>query len=254
MIPAVTFTHSGGALRIPWWVAGVRMAGFVPVVCDDGRDPLPGNVLGWLHAQGVDYRQTAWDRRGNLNGTDAAAGICAEVAAACGRHRSRYGLKVDDDTAVLDPELFTCAEQAAAVGLTWSGGRPGAFGMAYALRADVAAAVARHLTCLPLDPAAPEDLTVWSAAKALAGPEGVIQHEFDIEAGPFAALPWGSCVRDAVGRYGVITVGNHPPGGWTDRPRETAEALRQVVCMARAEAMQPARGSRPPQGAKGRVF
>jgi hypothetical protein len=246
-LPAVTFTHSGGAARIRWWVEGVRLAGLIPVVAQDRADPLPGTVLGWLHAAEVPVVGTTFPRRGNLNGTDCAIGICETLAAVARLHRSRHVLKLDDDTVVVDPELFTGVEDAAAVGLTWAGDprcRGGStYGMAYALRVDVALAVAACLRRLPFDAAAPEDMTIWSAGKALAGPAGVIEYEFDIEAGPFAALPWGSCVRDAVERYGVITVGNPPPGGWKDRPIQTAEPLRQVVCTARAKGLRAGRKS-----------
>ena len=153
-------------------------------------------------------------------------------------------LKVDDDTLVIDRALFTCVHRTAAVGLTWAGGRAGAYGMAYCLRADVAAAVAGHLGRLPIDRAAPEDLTVWRAALAIAEADGVIEWAFDVEEGPFAALPWGSCPRDAVERYGVITVGNPPPAGWKDRPIETAARLRQLVCAVRARGLQAGRKSR----------
>ena len=234
--PAVTFTHSGGEHRIRWWAEGIRQAGLIPVVCDDARDPLPGTARGWLHAAGVEYRQTRWDRRGNLNGTDVAAGICRELAAAAERHAAPYALKVDDDTAICDPEIFTCAEQAGAVGLTWTaGGRSEAFGMAYALRADVAAGAAEALALLPLDATAPEDLTVWRAAVALSGPAGVMRWDFDPEAGPFSALPANADVCDAVRRFAVLTVGNPPAGGWKDRSRETSARLLHVLRAVRAE-------------------
>jgi hypothetical protein len=235
--PAVTFTYSGGAQRLPWWVRGIRQAGFCPVVCHDGNDPLPGHVLGWLEAEGVEVVKSTWPRRGNLNGTDTAARICGELAAVAARHDAPYVLKVDDDTYIADPEVFTCVQQAAAVGLLWPGDpRGGAYGMAYALRSDTAAEIAEHFDRLPVDVAAPEDLAIWAAAKALAGPAGVMAWEFDIEEGPFAAIPLGSCPKDAVDRYGVITVGNEPRGGWTDKPSQTAEALKRVVCAGRAMA------------------
>lgn len=242
--PAVTFTYSGGAQLVPWWVRGVRQAGFVPVVCHDGNDPLPGNVLGWLAAEGVEVLKSTWPRRGNLRGTDTAARICRELAAVAARHNALYVLKVDDDTCIVDREVFTCVEQAAAVGLLWPGDRRGgAYGMAYALRADTAAEIAEHLIRLPIDTDAPEDLTIWAAARALAGPAGVMAWEFDIEEGPFAAIPAGACARDAVARYGVITVGNVPLGGWIDRPSQTAEALKRVVCASQARRLRAGRRS-----------
>ncbi len=240
-LPAVTFTHSRAAQRIRWWVEGVRLAGLIPVVVDDRNDPLPGTALGWLEAHGVEYRCTAWDRRGNLNGTDVAARICEELAAAAARHGTSHALKVDDDTLIADAELFTLAETAAVVALTWSGDpRGGAYGMAYALRADVAADISAHLALLPLDRRAPEDLTVFAAGAALAGDAAIMRHEFDAQGGPFCALPLDADPRDAVERFGVLTVGNAPPGGWKDRDRQTATRLRQL-CTARAGVLQSGR-------------
>jgi hypothetical protein len=237
--PACTFTHSGGALRIRWWVQGVRQAGFVPVVFDDMHDPLPGWARGWLEAERVEYRYTQWDRRGNLNGTDVAWRICQILHRTALRHGVSHALKVDDDTVILDPELFTESGGAAAVGLTWAGDpRGGAYGMAYALRADVAEVVAQALHRVPLDPRAPEDLTVWAAVRAIAGAAEMVAHEFDPEIGPFSALPATADVRDAIERFGVLTVGNPPPGGWRNREQETAARLRQVVCTSAAMGVQ----------------
>lgn len=233
-MPVVTFTHGGGAKSIRWWVDGVKLAGLVPVVAQDRADPLPQTVLGWLAAAEVEVIGTSFPRRGNLNGTDCAAGVAETLAAVARRHGARHVIKCDDDTVIVDPELFSEVEHAGAVGLAWEGGRPGAYGMAYALRVDVAAGVAECLKRMPLDVTAPEDLTIWRAAKALAGEAGVVLHEFELEAGPFAAIPWGSCARDAVSSYGVLTVGNPPEGGWKDRPSETAARLRQVVNAVRA--------------------
>lgn len=238
MIPCLTFTHSGGRWRLPWWVKGVRQAGLLPVVVDDVHDPLDASAVVELRRDGVEYRRTTWRRRGNLNGTDVAAGICEELAAAAKRYGSAYALKCDDDTAIIEPGLFTPAATCTAVGLTWAGDpRGGAYGMAYALRRDVAAAVAHCLRLLPLDPAAPEDLTVWGAVRAM-GRDQVIEHEFDPIGGPFCALPIGADPREAVRRFGVVTVGNRPPEGWRDKPVQTAARLRQVVCTARAEALR----------------
>jgi len=225
--PAVSFTHRGGALRLRWWVEGVRRAGFIPVVCDDAADPLPGWARGWLHAQGVEYRVTDFPRRGNLNGTDCAAAIAAELAAACERHEASHALKVDDDTVIVRPELFTAHAAAGAIGLTWEEGpRAGAYGMAYGLEKEAARAASRILTGGPFDPHAPEDLAVWSTVKKIAP---VVEHRFRPDEGPFTALPAGACVTDAVRRFGVITVGNPPPGGWRDRDRETAGRMREMV-------------------------
>lgn len=240
--PACIFCYRGEALTIRWTVEGARDAGFVPVVLDDAADPLPGTAMGWLVAEGVEYRRTAFPRRGNLNGTDTAAAIAGELAAAADRHDSDFALKLDPDTAVMDADLFTQARTAAGVGLVWRGDRRGgAYGLAYALRIDVAAEVGRYLACLPLDAAAPEDLTVWAAARALCGPEELLEHEFCPDGGPWAALPWDARPREWVGAFGVLTVGNEPPEGWKGR-RDllTSSRLRQVVLAGRERVFQRA--------------
>ncbi|MFD0893990.1 hypothetical protein ACFQ5Q_10175, partial [Luteolibacter ambystomatis] len=80
ILPACIFTYAGGALVLPWTVRGALRAGLVPVVCEDAASPLPGHVRGWLMHEGIDLITTTFPRRGNLNGTDCAAGICRTLA------------------------------------------------------------------------------------------------------------------------------------------------------------------------------
>jgi hypothetical protein len=225
-IPACIFTHAGAALWLPWTVRGALLAGFIPVVCQDAFSPLPPQTLGWLEAQGVEIRTTRFTRRGNLNGTDCAAGICREMAEACVRHGSTHCLKLDDDTAVIWPSTFTKRLQFDAVGLTHADGRPGAYGLAYCLHRDVAAHVAARLEALPIDPSVPEDLTIWNMARQAGS---WCELPFRHEGGPWSALPPGYDVEDAVRRFSVLTVGNAPEGGWTDRPRQMERAMRGLV-------------------------
>ncbi len=228
MIPAVTFTHSGGSQRLEWWVRGVRLAGMIPVVCDDANDPILAPARGWLAAEGVEYRQTTWPRRGNLNGTDTAARICMELAMASTRHGSRMAFKVDDDTVIIRPGRIVPEDGIEAVGLVCPGdGRGGAYGMCYGLRWDLATACAGDLVAGSLNVQAPEDLAVWGAVKRLA--TEVAELPYCAERGPFAALAWGSCPVDACRRYDVVTVGNPPAAGWIDRPRQTAALMRSIV-------------------------
>jgi hypothetical protein len=227
-IPACIFTYSGAALRLPWAVRGALIAGFIPVVCQDAAAPLPGHVLGWLATHGIEVRTTTFPRNGNLNGIACAAGICRELEAACERYGSTNAIKLDDDTAVIDPKVFTNHLGFAAVGLTWhAGARPGAYGLAYCLRRDTAAQVASWLEAWPVpDEMAPEDLTIWWLAKRHGH---CLDHAFHPQAGPWSGLPLGADAWDGAVRFSVLTVGNEPPQGWRDRPRQMAVELRRVV-------------------------
>lgn len=239
-IPVCIFTHSGAALRLPWAVRGAHVAGLIPVVCQDGADPLPPHVLGWLESQGVEIRTTTFLRRGNLNGTDCAAGICREIEAACIRHGSSHAAKMDDDTAPVDPTIFTGNLQFAAVGLTCPvNGRPGAYGLAYCLSRETASQVAAALEAMPeVEESAPEDLTIWNLAAKLGE---CLELPFKPEGGPWSAILPGYDLPDALNRFAVLTVGNEPEGGWKDADREKARELRKIVMLL--EGGHPRRGN-----------
>jgi len=225
-IPACIFTYGGAALRLPWAVRGAMQAGLIPVVCMDSAMPLPPHVLGWLASERVVFRATGFPRRGNLNGTDCAAGICQELADACARHGSTHALKLDDDTVIVRSERFMVPGDVA-VGLSWpQAGRNAAFGMAYALPGYAAAHMAEDLRCRPLDTKAPEDLTVWAAAHGLCQRR---LHAFDPDSGPFTALNLGGDADHAVRCFDVVTVGNPPSGGWKDRDRQMATEMKRVM-------------------------
>jgi len=237
-IPACIFTYGGASLHLPWAVRGALQAGLLPVVCQDAAAPLPGHVLGDLEAKGIEVRTTSFPRRGNLNGTDCAAGICHELAGACERHGSPIAIKLDDDTVIVDPALFTAFPEAA-VGLSWpQEGRHAAFGMAYSVPGPAAAQAARILSARTIDPKAPEDLTVWAALEGLCERQLV---PFDPRGGPFTALPIHGDAYEAVARFDVITVGNPPRAGWRNKPRQLATEMRRVVTAARLfqEACKP---------------
>jgi hypothetical protein len=228
-IPACIFTYAGAALRLPWAVRGALQAGLIPIVCQDGAAPLPRHVLGWLEIKGIEIRTTAFPRRGNLNGTDCAAGICHELAGACERHGSTHAIKLDDDTVIVRAERFRTRPETA-VGLSWpQEGRDAAFGMAYAVPGYAAAQAAEKLEAGPLDSNVPEDLTVWGALEGIC-PRWL--HPFDPAGGPFTALPLGGDADEAVRRFDVVTVGNPPAGGWEQRDRQIAGEMRRMVAAA----------------------
>jgi len=224
-LPACIFTYSGGALVLPHTVRLARRAGLIPVVCEDAASPLPPQVRGWLAHEGVELIATTFPRRGNLNGTDCAAGICRTLAKTARRHVATHALKLDDDTVVVDARVFTRHRHARAVGLTWRDGRPGAFGMAYLLRADVAEVAARKLEEMPLRMNAPEDITIWERVKR-DGP--VVERRFRPQHGPFSAVPRGADVVEGARRFDVLNFGSPPRQGWGNRQVEIAVEMGRM--------------------------
>lgn len=228
-LPAVIFTYSGDAEAVPWAVLGAIQAGLVPVVAEDSAAPLPTLTRGWLARRGVRLWETHFPRRGNLNGTDCAAGICRILARAAGLYDG-HALKLDTDTVVIRPGLFMTDPGAAMVALTCHDDRPGAYGMAYRLQGDTAAKIASVLESMELDETAPEDVIIYRQAR-LCG--RVAEREFSADAGPFSAVPADADLSDFATRFDVVTVGNPPRGGWLDRPRQVAVQMRCMVAASR---------------------
>lgn len=223
MIPAVTFTYAGDATLIPAWCEIHRSVGLDPVVVEDAAAPLPAWVVRWLASYHVELRRSHFPRRGNLRGTDCAAGIAATLAAVCRTRGAASAIKIDTDTAVVRPDLFAAVTHgpAAIAGLLDpAAGRHDAFGMAYAITAAASSAIADHLATLPSqDPYAPEDTTIWRAAKAL----GLMcwPLRFNRRTGPFTVVPEWADHAEAAARFSVLTWGNPLPG----RGRSTAHIL-----------------------------
>jgi hypothetical protein len=234
ILPAVIFTYGGDAPALPWCVLGARQAGLLPVVAEDAAAPLPAHTRGWMARRGVRLWATTFPRRGNLNGTECAAGICRTLAAAAGYYGTEFCLKLDTDTMVVRRSVFEGDEDAAMVALTCPDDRPGAYGMAYRLSAAAALEIAGRLGSGAVDPGAPEDVTVWRAAGAVGR---VAERLFASDSGPFSGLPWDADAGGFAARFDVLTVGNPPGQGWVDRALQTAERLR---CMAAAIALQGA--------------
>jgi hypothetical protein len=225
MIAVCIFTFSRDAMPLRECIRSVLLADCIPVICDDAGNPLPGWMRGWLDHHGIDYRQTEWPRRGNLHGTDVAAGICDEMADAAERHGTGNAMKLDSDTILIEPAWFagnTCFTSILQL-------QRDAYGCSYALETSAARKVAKHLrqTHPQPNPKAPEDLTIWRTMAQLGIPHFV--HEFDPDEGPFCAAPVGADPSDNCRRFGAITFGNEPEGGWTDRPLQTASEMRRFV-------------------------
>jgi len=211
MIPVCIFTYSGDALPLRECVRSVVFAGMFPVVCDDANNPLPGTVRGLLDQMGAEYTQTAFTRRGNLNGTDTAAGIARTLHDAARRYGTASAMKLDSDTILINPLPFLDGN----VGVCSSvQNRRASFGCCYALTAITALEVAKDLEFGHLDESAPEDLAIWDAVAATGHHRTM--HDFDPMGGAFASVPIGSDPCDCA-RFAALTFGNIPEGGWTDR-------------------------------------
>jgi hypothetical protein len=221
MIPVCIFTYAGDSLPIRECVRSVINAGLFPVVCDDAADSLSRDVVAMLEDAGAEYVLTTFERRGNLNGTDTAAGIARTLHEACGRYGTSCAIKLDSDTILIDPTQFLNGN----VGVhSTVQNRRAAFGCVYSLAAETALCVAKELEFGHFDPTAPEDLAIWDAVAALNHQRTM--HDFNPDHGAFASVPIGSDPVDCI-RFAALTFGNVPDGGWTDRPFQIMQEMRR---------------------------
>lgn len=222
IIPAVIFAYAGDALLVPLAARSAQLAGCQPFVIDDEANPLPGHVQGHLHAAGVIYQTSGFNRRGNLNGTDCAAWIAAILADIGIRYGAEFCIKLDADTILLNAEAFR-----GSVGCRSSRvARREAFGACYSLETGTAAIVASHLAVQPQDDAAPEDVTIWAAVRNLG-----LSHrlrDFHPGRGLFCAAPANANPSDCR-RFASITFGNPPKTGWGDRGLEIHRRMSPFV-------------------------
>lgn len=221
MIPVCIFTYSGDTLPLRECVRSVLAASLFPVICDDANSPLERNEIATLEETGAEYITTPFRRRGNLNGTDTAAGIARTLHNAARRYGTASAMKLDSDTIIIDPSRFIFGN----VGVCSSiEARRASFGCVYALAAETARAVARDLEFGHLDEDAPEDLAIWDSVARL-GHERTM-HDFDASAGAFSAVPIGSDPCDC-GRFAALTFGNEPPHGWRDRAIQVFREMKR---------------------------
>ena len=221
MIPVCIFTYAGDSLPIRECVRSVIACGLFPVVCDDATNPLPRPTVAMLEDHGAEYIQTAFQRRGNLNGTDTAAGIARTLYDAARRYGTPSAIKLDSDTILIDPMPFLDGN----VGVCSTvQNRRAAFGCCYSLTALTALEVAKDLEFGAFDPTAPEDLTIWDAVAATNHPQ--ILHDFNPDGGVFCSVPMHSDPIDCT-RFAALTFGNLPEDGWTDRPFQVFSEMKR---------------------------
>ena len=219
-IPALIFCYGGDALPMRECVRGLLTAGLMPVVMDDKHAPLPRHAQAWIEAQGGEYRQTKFKRNGNLNGVKTSAYIAWHMHDTCERHRSNIAIKIDADTIIHRPALFS--EMSTGIYSTTLRRRE-AFGCCYSLQSDVAYDVSERLFRRYNDTTVPEDVTIWR--------EVIAHHEhqmldFSPHHGPFSAVPLTFDPLDCL-RFDVLTFGNRPTEGWKDRSMQIYNAMKR---------------------------
>ena len=221
MIPACIFAYSGDSLPLRECVRGAKLAGLLPVVFDDAHNHMGRSVWAWIESQGGMYFHTDFNRRGNLNGTECAAGIARALHGTMTLTKTRQAFKIDADTIIQRPERFQGITSGICSTLIK---RREAFGCCYTLTKDAAQRVAAELESMP-DDAIPEDLAIWQAIKRLKIRHEL--HDFDPKGGAFSAVPASFDPADCM-KFDVLTFGNRPTGGWKDRKMEITLAMKKL--------------------------
>ena len=221
MIPACIFTYSGDALPLRECVRGAKIAGLLPVVIDDSHSPMGRTVWTWIESQGGLYFQSDFNRRGNLNGTECAAGIAKCLYEAMRLTHTAQAFKLDTDTIIQRYDRF----QGISSGIySTTLHRREAFGCAYTLTRDAARRVRDNLSRMD-DPSAPEDQLIWQSIKRLNIRHKL--HDFCPTGGAFSAVPPSFDPIDCA-KFDVLTFGNRPASGWRDRAMQITLAMRKL--------------------------
>jgi hypothetical protein len=221
MIPACIFTYSADSLPLRECVRGAKIAGLLPVVIDDAKHPMGHAVWSWVESQGGLYFQSDFNRRGNLNGTECAAGIAKCLYEAMRLTHTAHAFKLDSDTIIQRVDSF----QGISTGVcSTTMNRREAFGCCYSLTRDAARRVRDDLAAMN-DPHGPEDVLIWRSIKRLSIRHKL--HDFNPSGGAFSAVPKTFDPVDCT-RFDVLTFGNPPADGWKDRALEITLAMRRL--------------------------
>lgn len=218
-LTAAVFAYAGDALPVIECVRHLTKLGVRAWVFDDSEHRLPGWVQGSIWRMGAAYQVTRFPRRGNLNGTGCAIGILESMLST----GADVVAKIDSDTIIVRPDLFAAGTVGCCSTMT---ARRDAFGACYSIRRETIIAALEILRGLPDDPAAPEDLTIWSAIRATGHAFEMLDHH--PRGGGLAAVPIGSPV-DKPERFAALTFGNPPPSGWADRQLQVAIEMRRFA-------------------------
>lgn len=170
LITVNIFTYAGDAPMLPYCVSSILRAhsDLTVHVIDDANVPIPEGAVVTLKnlSDRVHYRQSSFNRNGNLRGPDAVRGIVAELIKSSGEDEG-VSVKIDTDVLMLKADWLNdiianntpmCCSL-----------RPGnvASGTCYVLRNDTLPKLLKSLHTLELDELCPEDVAILSVAQAL---------------------------------------------------------------------------------------
>lgn len=236
MIRIYLFTYSGDAQEAVACVRCARTAlpGAVVTVVDDANAPVLPEARRALVAYGARYRQSRFQRCGNLRGPECVRGIISTLAG--GAADADIVVKIDSDTALLSGAWI---EGMPGAGLDWysSGhGSRAVYGLAYAMSGRAARLAAAALAERDLPPLAPEDLTIARAVFDLVPAHRVRlvtpwtpQHR----TGRWSWWNWDSQTADPedyARSYDVVSVGNPRP---PYIPKSARWEVMHALCDAR---------------------
>lgn len=220
MIRVYIFTYEGDGNEAVACVRGVRRAfpDAVITVADDGHSPVSAEQRKLIIAHGAEYRQTTFERNGNLRGGDCVRGMLGVMCD--GVEDDDVVIKVDSDTVVLRgdwvEDLCGTGVGLRGVGYRVSGGRM-LYGCCYGLAGWAVKGVQCFLAKRELEGLAPEDVTVCRAVLDVFGRSCVrIEEPWTAQnrAGRWAWWNWDSLTADPAryaARYDVVSVGNPLP-------------------------------------------
>ncbi len=218
----VWFVHGPDERCLYWSVVQAKEAfpaGTTFHVFADGlTGGLSESAKEWLQVVGVEYRETQWDRGGNLNGLAAVDGILMSMLGVA-KDRDDVIWKLDADTLVGDPGVLL--DWFADQNLTGAGLRcpwaAGWWGISYALRAGTIPRLA--LRILDIAQAglhriglteAHEDLVISRTLAGYEVPGRLRTWMTKRTGGAFCAHNYQTGVdpRQALRKWGIVTFGN----------------------------------------------
>lgn len=187
---------------------------------DDHTDPLKPATQNIFRANGIDYNQSTFDRRINLNGKDCVVGelTCMLEAMDKDDNTDGYVIKMDPDTLVLRPNLILDAIAKGAKWISHSSEKGHFAGMFYVIHRSILEQVHLNAQAMILPEDCAEDETIGAMCYIAAAKGCYSWTATAINDGPkkFAAFPidtfntpsyWSNVLYCAFAGH-ILTVGN----------------------------------------------